>query len=341
VQIFTFSITETNLADAILQADNLLDLHLGSFGEDQSILSMMYVLTDGQPTIGIKDPAELIRTVNGAINGKHALFCLGFGRNVSFNLLVQLSLQNQGYVRKIHETADASEQLQRFYYEVSRPVIFNVEMTYESGVSNPDDLTMWRFPFYFDGSEVLVAGKLYENPNSNTLEGSVHGMTATGEIHRNTRKDIRISSPELSEAHTVPKVTEHVWAMKTIQNLINQYAITVNPTVRRALADRISILGTRYNFATPLTPMLLTEPDNDQPLQDTSLPPPSILHTGTTMDILRSLLEDLPGKQTIPGIETRPGIINIATKNSVSIAQVQLNFMNRQIINLCTSSYNL
>lgn len=153
---------------------------------------MMYVLTDGKPTIGVKDPEELIRTVNTAINGKHALFALGFGRNVSFNLLVQLGLQNRGYTRKIHETADASQQLQRFYFEVSRPVIFDVEMVYESGVSNPDDLTSWRFPYYFDGSEVSVAGKLYENPSSSTLEGSVHGQTATGELYRNTRKDIRV-----------------------------------------------------------------------------------------------------------------------------------------------------
>ncbi|XP_038066966.1 uncharacterized protein LOC119736992 [Patiria miniata] len=329
---------ETNLAEAIIQADNLLDLQSGSFGEDQNILSMMYVLTDGQPTIGVKDPDELVRTVNTAINRKHALFCLGFGRNVSFDLLIQLGLQNRGNTRRIYETADASEQLQRFYFEVSRPVVFDVEMVYESAVSNPEELTSWRFPYYFDGSEVSVAGKLYENPSSTTLEGSVHGQTATGELYRNTRKDIRIAAPELTQDHTVPKVVERIWVMKTIQDLINQYAITENPAARRALADRIALLATRYNFVTPLTPMLLTDPDNDQPLVDNSLPPPSILHTGTTMDILRSLLEDLPGKQPIPGVEPRPDKFNVATKSSDGIDTKSLTVNSKIVLRFATTT---
>ena len=51
-----------------------------------------------------------------------------------------------------------------------------------------------------------------------------------------------------------------------------------------------------YGFVTPLTPMLLTDPINNLPVIDDSLSPPTILHTGTNMDILRSLLQDLPGK---------------------------------------------
>ncbi|XP_033646860.1 uncharacterized protein LOC117306366 isoform X1 [Asterias rubens] len=329
---------ETNLCEAILQADNLLDLKSGSLGEDQNILSMMYVLTDGQPTIGVRDPDELIRTVNTAINGKHALFALGFGRNVSFDLLVQLGLQNRGYTRKIHETADASQQLQRFYFEVSRPVIFDVEMVYESGVSNPDDLTLWRFPYYFDGSEVSVAGKLYENPSTYTLEGSVHGQTATGELYRNTRKDIRIATPELTQQHTVPKVTEHIWAMKTIQDLINQYAITDNPAARRALADRIALLATSYGFVTPLTPMLLTDPINNLPVIDDSLSPPTILHTGTNMDILRSLLQDLPGKPSIPGVDSSPDIFSVATTSSDGIEIKSLNMDSDIVLRFATTT---
>ena len=56
---------------------------------------------------------------------------------------------------------------------------------------------------------------------------------------------LQIATPELTQQHTVPKVTEHIWAMKTIQDLINQYSITDNPDARRALADRMALLATR------------------------------------------------------------------------------------------------
>ena len=185
--------TETNLGDAIIQADALLDLQSRFSTDDENILSMMYVLSDGQPTIGITNHDELINAVKSAINGEHSLFALGFGRNVSFDLLIQLALQNQGYARRIYETADASKQLQSFYFEVSRPVIFDVDFEYEPGVSNPDDLTRWRFPFYFEGSEVSVAGKVLDRPTSNVLQSIVTGQTALGQVYRgDNRHDIRV-----------------------------------------------------------------------------------------------------------------------------------------------------
>ncbi|XP_038068542.1 uncharacterized protein LOC119737937 [Patiria miniata] len=289
---------ETNLGEAIIQADALLDLQSGIHADNENILSMMYVLSDGQPTIGITDPEELVRTVNAAINGEHALFCLGFGRNLSFDLLVQLALQNRGYARRIYETADASKQLQSFYFEVSRPVLFDVEMAYEPGVSNPEDLSVHSFPFYFEGSELSVAGQFLDNPSSYILESSVSGTTATRQQYRgDTRHDIRISAPELESENTVPDVVQRIWAIKTFQDLINQFAVTKDPATRQALADRIASLAIRYNFVTPLTPMSLSS--GTQPTGN--VPPPSIIHTGTTMDILRRLLEDLPVKPLVTG----------------------------------------
>ncbi|XP_022107830.1 uncharacterized protein LOC110988530 [Acanthaster planci] len=321
---------ETNLAEAILQADALLDLQSEFLAEDENILSMMYVLSDGQPTIGITDREELISTVNAAINGEHALFCLGFGRNVSFDLLVQLGLQNRGNARRIHETADASEQLQSFYFEVSRPVIFNVEMDYEPGVLNPEDLSVQSFPFYFEGSELSVAGKFFENPSSNILEGNVRGTTATGQPYRrDSRHDIRITAPELRSENTVPDVVQRIWAMKTFQDLINQFAITKDPVTRRALADRIASLAVRYNFVTPLTPMSLSR--RDQPTGN--VPPPSVIHTGTTMDILRSLLEDLPVKPLVTGDP-----FNVATESSDYIDTKSLTINSQIVLRFATTT---
>lgn len=50
--------------------------------------------------------------VQKAINGKYALFCLGFGFDVSYKFLEKMALSNGGIARRIYENADAALQLQ-------------------------------------------------------------------------------------------------------------------------------------------------------------------------------------------------------------------------------------
>jgi len=57
-----------------------------------------------------------VETIQGniqkAVNGKYALFCLGFGFDVSYKFLEKMALSNGGIARRIYENADAALQLQ-------------------------------------------------------------------------------------------------------------------------------------------------------------------------------------------------------------------------------------
>lgn len=52
---------------------------------------------------------ENVRNEN---QGASALFTLGFGNDVDFPFLTKMSLQNDGFARKIYTDADPSLQLQ-------------------------------------------------------------------------------------------------------------------------------------------------------------------------------------------------------------------------------------
>ena len=57
---------------------------------------------------------------------------------------------------------------------------------------------------------------------------------------------LQITAPELGRENTVPDVVQRIWAMKTFQDLINQFATTKDPATRRALADKIASLAIRF-----------------------------------------------------------------------------------------------
>ncbi|KAG5858214.1 hypothetical protein JTB14_017264 [Gonioctena quinquepunctata] len=68
-----------------------------------------------------------------------------------------ISLKNLGFARHIYEAADASLQLQKFYKEISSPLLANVTFKY---VSNVSEVTKTYFPILFNGSEIVVSGQI-------------------------------------------------------------------------------------------------------------------------------------------------------------------------------------
>lgn len=74
--------------------------------------------------------------IEKAVNGKYALFCLGFGFDVSYNFLEKLALSNGGIARRIYENADAALQLQVRTKEYARKAICKLWL-----LSSPDSKT--------------------------------------------------------------------------------------------------------------------------------------------------------------------------------------------------------
>lgn len=74
--------------------------------------------------------------IQKAVNGKYALFCLGFGFDVSYNFLEKMALSNGGIARRLYENADAALQLQVRTKEYARKAICKLWL-----LSSPDSKT--------------------------------------------------------------------------------------------------------------------------------------------------------------------------------------------------------
>uniref|UniRef100_A0A673UFQ2 Inter-alpha-trypsin inhibitor heavy chain 4 n=1 Tax=Suricata suricatta TaxID=37032 RepID=A0A673UFQ2_SURSU len=75
-------------------------------------VSLIILLTDGDPTVGETNPAKIQKNVQEAIADQYSLFCLGFGFDVSYAFLEKLALDNGGLARRIYEDSDSALQLE-------------------------------------------------------------------------------------------------------------------------------------------------------------------------------------------------------------------------------------
>ncbi|XP_042195703.1 inter-alpha-trypsin inhibitor heavy chain H3 isoform X4 [Callorhinchus milii] len=248
----------TNINDPLLEAAKLLDdaHNLGQVPERS--VSMIILLTDGDPNSGESNPTKIQSNVKYAINNKYNLYCLGFGYDVKYSFLEKMSIENSGIARRIYEDSDAALQLQGFYNEVANPLLLNVELQYSQNAVS--DVTRSTFKQYYDGSEIVVAGRIADND----LDMFVADIRAQ-DANSNITMTYEVSMSEVDnitqqQQYIFGDFTERMWAYLTIQQLLQQ-RISVGSEEKKLLTDRARELALKYNFVTPLTSMIVTKPE--------------------------------------------------------------------------------
>ena len=69
----------------------------------------------------------------------------------------------------MYKAADASLQLQGFYQEVSSPLLRGVRFKYQDDEILSQSLTSTNFHTYYQGSEMVVAGRLAADAPKNLI----------------------------------------------------------------------------------------------------------------------------------------------------------------------------
>ncbi|XP_052590310.1 inter-alpha-trypsin inhibitor heavy chain H1 isoform X3 [Peromyscus californicus insignis] len=168
----------TNLNGGLLRGIEILNKAQGSHSELSSPASILIMLTDGEPTEGETDRSQILKNVRNAIRGRFPLYNLGFGHDLDFNFLEVMSMENNGWAQRIYEDHDATQQLQGFYSQVANPLLTDVDLQY------PQDavlaLTQHKHKQYYDGSEIVVAGRIADHKLS-TFKADVRGHGAVSE----------------------------------------------------------------------------------------------------------------------------------------------------------------
>uniref|UniRef100_A0A8C5FA14 Inter-alpha-trypsin inhibitor heavy chain H3 n=1 Tax=Gadus morhua TaxID=8049 RepID=A0A8C5FA14_GADMO len=227
----------TNINDAVIKAIHMLQDDRRNKKLPERSVDMIILLTDG---INLQ---RIQQNVCKAIGGNMTLFCLGFGDDVDYSFLDVMAKQNNGVARRIYEASDATLQLQGFYDEVASPLLSAVDLRYPDNAV--DSLTPHHFSQLFNGSEIVVAGRLSENDMDNFLASVT---------------DWDVIYPE--KDYIFGDFTERLWAYLTIQQLLE--TSKSGPAEKKSNATAKALeMSLKYSFVTPLTSMVVTKPETE------------------------------------------------------------------------------
>ncbi|XP_035236681.1 inter-alpha-trypsin inhibitor heavy chain H6 [Anguilla anguilla] len=274
----------TNINSALLSAAQLVNSASSRAGAGRSgvrRVPLVIFLTDGEATTGVTAGEAILRNAREAL-GPAALFGLAFGDDADLPLLRRLALENRGVARTVYEDADAALQLKGFYDEVASPLLSDVQLAYLD--DRAFDVTRALFPHYFQGSELVVAGRV--KPGVRDLKVSLTASDSTRRLR--LENDVAAGGggggPEGNGtadwlacpggADGISSFVRRLWAYFTIKELLQAKLNSTDPPTQRLLGEKATNLSLKYNFVTPVTSLVVVKPDVDE-VTPSSTPSPS------------------------------------------------------------------
>uniref|UniRef100_A0A4W5QPQ2 Inter-alpha-trypsin inhibitor heavy chain family member 6 n=1 Tax=Hucho hucho TaxID=62062 RepID=A0A4W5QPQ2_9TELE len=243
----------TNINAALLSAAQLVNPPSSS--SDTRRVPLVIFLTDGEATIGVTSGDFILSNAKSAL-GATSLFGLAFGDDADFPLLRRLALDNRGVARMVYEDADAALQLKGFYDEVASPLLSDIQLTYMD--DQAFDVTRSLFPNYFQGSELVVTGKV--KPGIMLLDLCLSIVfVSNGEGNRTV---FSMGCPGGMDG--IPSFVRRLWAYFTIKELLLVKLNTTDPHIQKLLGEKATNLSLQYNFVTPVTSLVVVKPDADE-----------------------------------------------------------------------------
>nr|XP_029520990.1 inter-alpha-trypsin inhibitor heavy chain H6-like isoform X3 [Oncorhynchus nerka] len=285
----------TNINAALLSAAQLVNPPSSSGGTRR--VPLVIFLTDGEATIGVTSGDFILSNAKSAL-GATSLFGLAFGDDADFPLLRRLALDNRGVARMVYEDADAALQLKGFYDEVASPLLSDIQLTYMD--DQAFDVTRSLFPNYFQGSELVVTGKV--KPGVRDLKVS---LTASGSKQKvKVENEVLVSNGEGNRTvlsmgcpggmDGIPSFVRRLWAYFTIKELLLAKLNTTDPNIQKLLGEKATNLSLKYNFVTPVTSLVVVKPDADEiptSASTTTVRPTTTTDVSTSIQLQRKDME--------------------------------------------------
>ncbi|XP_062990747.1 inter-alpha-trypsin inhibitor heavy chain H2 isoform X2 [Elgaria multicarinata webbii] len=252
----------TNINDAILRAIFILNEANKMRMLDPSSVSMIVLVSDGDPTVGELKLPTIQKNVKKSIRDDTSLFCLGIGFDVDYDFLKRLAHENNGMAQRIFGNQDTSSQMKKFYNQVSTPLLKKLEFNYPQGLVS--DVTHNSFQNYFGGSEIVVAGKV-DTENVQHLQSVITATASNAQLVLETLEDVEGLDEFLNnDKHADPKFTEKLWAYITINQLMAERNLATTAALKRNITKTILQMSLDHHIVTPYTAMLIESPSGDE-----------------------------------------------------------------------------
>lgn len=226
----------TNINDALTKGLKLMR----SGGRPNYVL----FLTDGLPTVGTTETAEILKNIGRANEAGSRLFVFGVGEDVNTELLDGLSSNERGVSVYVGETEDIEAAVSGFYEKVSSPLLSDLGVTFK-GIETASVYPR-VLPDLFKGSQLVLVGK-YQGDGPVTV-------VLSGKVGQEPRRFV-LERRELARDDST-RFLPRLWATRRIGYLLEEIRLHgPNPE----LIDEVKRLGLKYGIVTPYTSFLVTE----------------------------------------------------------------------------------
>ncbi|XP_056878996.1 inter-alpha-trypsin inhibitor heavy chain H2 [Takifugu flavidus] len=249
----------TNINEALMRAVQMLVRASNQGLIDPRSVSMIILVSDGDPTVGEIKLSTIQKNVKRAMREEFSLFSLGIGFDVDYDFLERIATENRGIAQRIYANHNAADQLRSFYRQVSSPLLRRIAVQF------PDDsvseVTQNRFDKYFSGSELVVAGKVLPS-ESNTLTSLITASAARLDITLQTDVDTTELDAELAkQEHSFTGFARQMWAYITVKQLLSERSLAPSAVKKRKITQQIMSIALEHQFVTPLTTLLVESQD--------------------------------------------------------------------------------
>jgi uncharacterized protein YegL len=230
----------TNIAEALERALSApLPLATGS-----GWLAQVVFVTDGQPTVGITDPGQILERTRRADTREMRVFALGVGDEIDVRLIDDLVLQHRGARDFVRNRESIEVKVDALCSKLAEPALTDVEVRCDG--LDAFDVHPGRTRDLFCGEQLQVVGR-YRDAGRRTVR--VRGK----QDGREREFCYEVEFPALAEQHPfVPTV----WARHHVASLLDAIR---RGGAKHELVDEVRRLATRHGIVTPYTSQLIVE----------------------------------------------------------------------------------
>ena len=211
---------------------------------------LIIFLTDGLPTVGTRNPDDILAEVKKA--GDARIFSFGIGSDVNTQLLDQIAERTRAFSRYVLANEDLEVKVSNFYTRIKEPVLTNVRLEFGGGVRT-SKLYPAQLPDLFKGDQLVLTGRYsvagVADP-SRDIEAKLTGIA-------NGREQIftyRVKFDDSSNDYVA-----RLWATRRVGFLLDEIRIHGET---KELRDEATDLARRYGIVTPYTAYLIVEDED-------------------------------------------------------------------------------
>ena len=231
----------TNISGALQQA---LETAIPPADDAGVFLPQIVFVTDGQPTMGLTNPQQILDLTKSVDLRSTRVFALGVGDEIDVRLLDDLVQQHRGARDFVRNKEKIELKVDALCQKIAQPALTDVEVRCDG--LDAFDVHPTRTRDLFCGEMMQVVGRYRDSGK--------HTVRVRGKQNGAEREFVfEVDFPAASEQHSF---VQTLWARQHIASLLD--AIRRNGQ-KQELIDEVRRLATRYGIVTPYTSQLIVE----------------------------------------------------------------------------------